>query len=137
MKRTILIAAVMLGAVCFFILPAHAEGWGHGRAGFGRQTIIIQPYSGWGYGWGWYPYWGAYYPLDGYSMDSRGTVKISDSNKSDQVYINGALAGSISKTHNFKLSPGRYDIQIRQGAKQILNEPVYVISGKTIELKVD
>ena len=139
MKQKMLIAAVMLGMVVFLALPAHAEGGRHGRAGFGGRTIIIQPYSawGWGYGWGWYPYWGAYYPPYVYEKDDRGSVKIDDHNKSDQVYINGAFAGSIDKTHSFKLKPGRYEIQIRQNGKQVLSEQVYVISGKTVKLKVD
>jgi hypothetical protein len=139
MRNKALLTMVMLSIACFSALTAHAEERQHGHEGFGNRTILVRPYSNWGMGigWGWAPYWGEYYPPYYPAPDYRGNVKISDHNKSDQVYINGALAGSVGETHNFKLKPGRYDIQIRQDGRQILNQQVYVISGKTIKLKVD
>lgn len=137
MKYKAVLIAVMLSMACFSTLSAHAAGWRNGHEGFGGRVILVRPYYNWGMGFGWAPYWGGYYPPYYSTTNDWGNIKINDHNKSDQVYINGALAGSVGETHSFKIKPGQYNIQIRQDGKQIFNQQVYVIPGKTIKLHVD
>jgi hypothetical protein len=123
--------------VCLIILPVYAEGRRYGHGGFRTQRLIVQPYWGWGASWGWGPYWGDVYPSYNYPRDDRGTIKIKDQDKSDQVFINGAYAGLVEKMGKLRLKPGKYDIQIRRDGKEMLAQQVYVVSEKTIKLTVD
>jgi hypothetical protein len=128
--------------ICLLMLPfaASAEARGH----FGRRggTVIVPGYSlyypywglGWGWGWGG-PFWdyGPYY----YPAENTGKIKIKDHDKSDQVYINGAYAGTVDNLKDFRLDPGSYSVQIRDNGKVLLNRDIYVVTGKTVEIDVN
>jgi hypothetical protein len=115
--------------------PASAAARGFHRGG---HRVIVPHYSyiypDWGWGWGWwgYPSWG-YSP---YYYEGTGRVKIHDHNKYDQVYINGAYAGRVEKLKNIKLEPGHYTIEIRQQGKVLVNQSIYVVADKTVDIDV-
>ena len=110
-----------------------AAGRGHFRSGRVHAAIVpgfgfwSYPYWGWGDPfWNWGPY---YYPVE-----TRGTIKLKDFNKHDEVYINGAYAGRVDKLKSIKLEPGQYQVQVRHQGKDLVDRNVYVVSGKTIEI---
>jgi len=124
-----------LASLMMFPFASYAKAHGHF---VGSVHTIIAPgygfyYPYWGWGWG-YPYWGygPYYP-----EYSAGKIKIKDSNKSDQVYIDGAYAGTAEKMKTITLSPGSYSVEIRQQNKDRVNRKVYVVAGKTVEIDVN
>lgn len=98
------------------------------------QVAATQFYHGWGPGWGPSPYWGAY-PYY-YYPDPTGKIKIKDANDTDQVYINGALAGDVDHMDSIHLNPGRYRVQVRSDGKEIVDREVFVVRGKTIKIRV-
>lgn len=98
-------------------------------------VAVAQFYHGWGPGWGVSPYWGAY-PSTYYYPDPTGRIRIKDANDTDQVYINGALAGDVDHMDSIHLNPGRYRVQVRSGDKEIVDREVYVVRGKTIKIRV-
>jgi len=138
MRNTALRFLTKFALVSLLMLPFVVSAEAHGHFGGGGRAIIVPHYSYyhpyWGYGgWGWAnPYWG-YGP---YYYEDKGTIKIKDHDKSDQVYINGAFAGIAEKMKNIKLDPGQYTIQIRRQGNELLNRSVYVIAGKTVEIDV-
>jgi hypothetical protein len=129
-----------LALVGLLILPlAISAGARERHEGRGRGIIVPRysyyyPYYRYpGWGWGAYlgnPYWD-YAP---YYQETKGKIKIKDFDKSDQVYIDGAYAGTAGKMKTVKLDPGRYTIQVRRQGTEILNRNVYVIAGKTVEI---
>ena len=119
------------------LLPAVVSANGRGHFG-GFHTVVVPGY--WGYGWGWgYPYWGDPYWGYGpyYPADTRGQIKIKDADKNDQVYINGAFAGTVEKMRSIKLNPGTYDIRIDRDGRKLVDRNVYVVSGKEVEIHVN
>lgn len=128
--------------ICLFAFPVtvSAEAQSHAFAA-NRAVVVRYPYrwGGWGWGgwgWGWGPYWGGYYgPY--YPIDNRGKIKIKDANKFDQVYLNGAYAGTVDKMKNIRLDPGHYKIEVRERGKDIVNRDVYVVTGKTVDINVN
>jgi hypothetical protein len=122
--------AILLSTACLLALPLAASAAERGFDQFqGAHTIVVQyPYPyGWGWGWGYYPY---------YYYDTRGKIKIRDYFEYDQVYINGAYAGTAKKRHEIKLEPGRYRIEVRRRGKELVNREVYVLTQKTVEINV-
>jgi len=125
---------------CLLILPltASAETRGHFRGG--RHVVIVPsysyayPYWGWGWGWGW---GGPFWDDRPYYYENTGGIKIKDHNKTDEVLINGAYAGTVGKMKTMKLSPGNYTIQIRREGTDLLNRSIYVVAGKTVEINLD
>jgi hypothetical protein len=88
------------------------------------------------YGPGPYAYWGPYpYAYGYYAAPPTGEVKIDTKSKVDQVFINGAFAGTTKDMKTFHLRPGDYTIEVRNGGTSELNEKVYVAAGKTIHLQ--
>ncbi len=116
-------------AVTLFAFPfaSSALAIGHGR-GF----VYGGFYPGWG--WGWEPYWN--YGWAPYYGDYTGTVKLEDAAKTDAVYINGSYAGSAKKLHSIYLDPGSYNVIVKNNGKTIVDQRVYVLTGKTIKLEV-
>jgi hypothetical protein len=125
---------LFLGFLLVLPFAASAETHEHYRGG--GQVVIIPRYSYaypyWGWGWGG-PFWddGPYY------YENTGWIKIKDPNKSDEVLVNGAYAGTVAKMKTMKLSPGNYTIQIRREGKELLNRSIYVVVGKTVEINLD
>jgi len=84
----------------------------------------------------WGPYWGGYpYAYGYYAVPPTGEVKIDTKSKVDEVYINGAFAGTTKDMKTFHLRPGDYNIEVRNAGTSELNEKVYVAAGKTIHLQ--
>jgi hypothetical protein len=134
-----LIKLVLLGSLLFpFALSSEARERFGGR---GRAVIVpgysyYYPYRawGWGMGWGWGNPYGDYQP---YYQDAKGKIKLRDYVKSDQVYIDGAYAGTADKMKTIKLDPGRYTIEIRRQGTELINRSVYVVAGKTVEIDIN
>jgi hypothetical protein len=129
----------LMGALIFpFALSseAHEKNGGRGRVVIVPHYSYYYPYRawGWGVGWGWgnpYGYYQPYYP------EATGKIKLKDYIKSDQVYIDGAYAGTAAKMKTVKLDPGRYTIEIRRQGTEILKRSVYVVAGKTVEIDLN
>ena len=136
MKRKAFWTITLSFVVLLLALPLEASAEGHVSAFIGTRPVVIHsyPYWGWGGPWG-DPFWGGYYGP--YYYDLRGKIKIKDDNKYDQVYLNGAYAGTVDKLKNMRLDPGRYTVQIRQQGKPVVDRQVYVVSGKTVEIHVN
>jgi hypothetical protein len=77
----------------------------------------------------WGPYWGP-----GYPAYAAGQVKIDTKSKEDEIFINGAFAGSTKDSKTFHLRPGTYTIEVRHAGQPELNEQVFVAGGKTLHL---
>lgn len=92
----------------------------------GTRAITIQYYP--------YPYWG--WGPSYYYYDTRGKIKIRDYNETDQVYINGAYAGTVKKRKTIRLEPGQYTIEVRRRGKELVKRDVYVLTQKTVEVHV-
>lgn len=91
-----------------------------------RPTTVQFPYYPYDWGWGW-----GYY-----SYDTRGKIKIRGYAQSDQVYINGAYAGTAKKRHEIKLEPGTYNIEVRRQGQELVNRDVYVLTNKSVEINI-
>lgn len=114
---------------------------------------------GWGPGWwgpGWYgpwgpawrsPYWGFYDPfwygswmhpgyLRGFAQGpGMGEIKLSSPSKDAIVLLDGAYAGEARKLKSLWLEPGIYHIEVRDAKAGSFEKKVYVLSGKTLELR--
>lgn len=105
------------------------------------------PYYGYG---GFYPGWGRYYIYDpvwyspwihpglytGFAYQpNMGEVKLNSSDKEAAVYIDGAYAGPAEKLKSLWLGPGAYNIELRDTVGQRFERRVYVLTGKTLDLR--
>jgi hypothetical protein len=141
MNRKAIRALTVSSIALILALPAISYAEGRHFHNSGVHTAVVPGYytagpywNGWG-GWGdpfWGYGWGPYY----YPIDNGGKIKIRGADKYDQVYVNGAYAGTIEKMKNIRLDPGTYDIEVRRNGQQLVNRSVYVITGKTIEINV-
>jgi len=86
----------------------------------------------WGPGFYGPAYWG---PAYGYPVAVSGEVKIDTKLKDEEVFINGAFAGTTKDMRTFHLRQGNYGIEIRHAGQSVLNENVFVAAGKTIHLQ--
>jgi hypothetical protein len=77
-------------------------------------------------------YWGPAYGA--YPSSAFGEVKFDTKSKDDQVFINGAFAGTTKEARTMHLRPGQYNIEVRQAGQPVLSEQVYVVAGKTLHL---
>ncbi len=94
-------------------------------------------FVGSGFGWGYSPYWGPYYPY-GYGYgNATGEVKFDTKVKDAEVYIDGAYAGTVGKLKTMYLRPGSYDIEVRATGRTQFAKKVYVAAGKTLHLNPD
>ena len=100
------------------------------------RVVVGRPYYGY-YG-GWYsPYWGPYWgPYGGYyAHPNSGEVKLHTKVKDAQVFINGSFAGTTHQNKSMYLRPGSYNIDIREGGRTQYAQKVYVVAGKTLDLR--
>lgn len=124
-------------------------------AGVRLGTISVG--AGYGYYSGsyWPGYWAGYYPppfFAGWSgpwfapyyapvyftpQINHGQVNLQTSNKNAEVYLEGAYAGPASKLKNFWLAPGVYQLEVRAAGHATQEKRIYVISGKTLKLKME
>ncbi|HTY62515.1 MAG TPA: hypothetical protein VMG30_09685 [Acidobacteriota bacterium] len=136
MRSTALRFLTILALGCLLMSLFTASSVARDRWGGGGRVILVPRYSYyypyWGWGWGG-PFWnyGPYY------YESVGWVKIKDHNRSDEVLVNGAFAGTVDKLKTLKLAPGKYAIQIRRDGKDLLSRDIYVVVGKTLQINAD
>ena len=104
------------------------------------------------YGGGYYPGWSRWYMYDpifyspfihpglytgfGYGP-SMGEVKLVASDKEASVYIDGAYAGPAHKLKTLWLEPGIYDLEVRDTSGQNFEKKVYVLTGKTLQIRAN
>jgi hypothetical protein len=135
-----------LGVLTVFVLAAVSAVDAFPRVRLGG---VSGGYGYWGGGpgfWGpayggWYsPFW-YYGPIahPGYyggfvQGPDMGEVKLNGAPKDALVFLDNAYAGEARKLKNLWLEPGIYNIEVRDGSKKFTRK-VYVLSGKTLELK--
>jgi hypothetical protein len=126
----------LLSFISVLTIPEALAEERRARGFAGNRPVVVHstPYWGWG-GWG-DPFWEGYYSYS-YSIDTRGMIRIKGADKSDQVFLNGAYAGTIEKMKSIRLDPGKYNIEVRQQGRDPVNRDVYVVTGKTVEVHVN
>ena len=99
-----------------------------------RVMVVAGP----GFGPGFYnPYWGGYWGpayYSPYAFANFGEVKIDTKVKDDELFINGAFAGTTKESKTLHLRLGTYNIEVKHLGESVLNERVYVAAGKTLHL---
>lgn len=93
----------------------------------------------WGPAW-WDPFWYSGWAHPGYWTGfahgpGMGEVKLSSAPRDASVYLDGAYAGQVGKLKNVWLRPGIYNLEIRNDAGASWEKKIYVLSGKTLELR--
>jgi PEGA domain len=100
-----------------------------------------------------YPYssafWGMPYPTwpypdpilyhpgyySGFSRsDEMGEVKLQTSEKTAEVFLDGAYAGVAADLKSFWLEPGAYTLEVRGQRSEPFKKRIYVLSGKTVRV---
>jgi hypothetical protein len=118
--------ALLTIALAAMMMPMAASAAVRGFIGFGP---VYRPY--WGpYGY-WGPYWGPAY-VTAYPV--TGAVKVDTKMKDAQVFINGALAGTVGEVKTMHLRPGTYNISVKAPNVPEYNQKVYVAADKTVHL---
>lgn len=113
------------------LLATSAFAGPHFRGG----GVYVGGYYGRSYwGPGYYPGY-AYYPAFPGSMVYRpglGQVRLYADSR-DEVFIDGAYAGTVKDLKSLWLKPGTYDLELRSRGQSYFRR-VYVLAGKTIKL---
>lgn len=65
---------------------------------------------------------------------NMGEVKIKLKENDADVFLDSAYAGTIAKLRTIWLEPGAYNLELRSG-ERMFKRRIYVLSGKTIELR--
>lgn len=90
-----------------------------------------------------YPFYGPfYYPAYGPVFNygpGKGEVKLSSlgRNKSAEVYIDNAYAGTAGKLKQMWLDPGVYDLSLKAADGSSFTKRIYVLSGKSLKITPD
>jgi hypothetical protein len=139
-KLGVVIGICALLLIVPFASPALARGFagreGHFGSGYGFRGSVVRVYPSYGWGWGWGgPYWYGYYPY-GYYYEDTGTLKLENAVKTDEVYINGSLVGTARDNKTMHLHPGSYRVTVKHSGRDVINENVYILRGKTIKLDI-
>jgi len=132
--RHLRVAGWVFGAFLIMTLPASAavRFWG---------GIVVGPaFGAWGlynpffygpYGWD-----GPYEPYPAY-YSNAGELKLKTNVKDADVYINGAYAGKAAKLKSIWLRPDAYNIEIRAAGYAPYAERIYLLAGKSWQVKAD
>lgn len=105
--------------------------------------------ASYGYTSGYYPYFGFPYFYDplffgfvhpgfysGFAYGpNMGEVRLRTPDKTGAVFLDGAYAGEVSKLKHMWLEPGSYNVEIRSGGHPQFERRIYVLSGKTLDLR--
>jgi hypothetical protein len=67
---------------------------------------------------------------------NMGQLNLNTSAKDASVYVDGAYAGSAQKLKHFWLSPGVYNLELRENGRAF-RQRVYVLSGKTLAIRAN
>jgi len=89
---------------------------------------------------GWYDPWfgpSYYAPVYFAPQIDKGQVNLQTSEKDAEVYLDGAYAGPASKLKSFWLAPGVYQLQVRSNGQTVHEKRIYVLTGKTLKLKME
>jgi hypothetical protein len=129
---------VRLGGISAGVGYTSGPAW-YGPYGYG--------YGPWAYGPGFYrPWWGLYDPFwssgflhsglyRGFSQGpNMGEIKLQAS-KDASVYLDGAFAGTAAKLKSIWLEPGIYELQVLTPGGEEYKRKLYVLSGKTLNIK--
>jgi hypothetical protein len=118
-------------------------------------TISVGAGFGYGYGGYWPGYWAGYYPPPFFGgwyepwwgpfsapvyfapQVSNGQVNLQTSDRNAEVYLDGAYAGPASKLKNFWLAPGVYQLEVRAAGQAPQEKRIYVLTGKTLKIKME
>jgi hypothetical protein len=84
----------------------------------------------WYSGWAHPGYWSGY--VQGPGM---GEVKLPKLSGEAMVYLDGAYAGQAAKLRSMWLEPGRYELELKDESGRAWQRRIYVLSGKTLELR--
>ena len=157
-RSTSVLALAAVMSIPAVAAAQHRDG-GPGPAGHPgppAQSVVVGAsygYPGFWYGWNgwgapygpWAPYgpfpYGMYYPYP-YVVDPfSATVKFTVSPKDAEVYVDGALAGTIDdfdgRFQSLKMPPGSHEIVVyRQGYRSV-REHLYIESYDSKKLKFD
>ena len=66
-----------------------------------------------------------------------GQLRLEAPAKGASVYVDGAYAGPAEKLKRFWLSPGVYNLEVRDNRQQSFQQRVYVLSGKTLAIRAE
>lgn len=64
-----------------------------------------------------------------------GEVRLRTTDKAGAVFLDGAYAGELSKLKHIWLEPGAYNLQVRSEGHPQFERRIYVLSGKTLDLR--
>ncbi len=147
--RSLFVALILfaVAAPAFAFPRFHIRGV---NVGAGYSHFSGPFYPGWGFApWAWGP-WGYYDPFwygtmaYGYApygyltpAADKGQVQLKGLDAAATVYINGAYAGTAKDLKKMWLEPGVYEIEARPPSGNALQKRVYVLSGKTLNLRLD
>jgi hypothetical protein len=67
----------------------------------------------------------------------KGQVNLQVADKSAQIYLDGAYAGKASMLKNFWLAPGVYQLEVRTNGQTTQQKRIYVLTGKTLKVKME
>jgi hypothetical protein len=113
------------------IVAAAAMALAPMTASAARVVFVGRPFVSAGfYGPYWGPYWGP-----AYAYPVSGEVKIDTKSKIDEVFIDGAFAGTTKDMKTIHLRQGTYNIEVRHDGQYTINEKVFVAAGKTVRLQ--
>jgi hypothetical protein len=149
MTRIILLVAALT-------LPAFSANSDRPRVRLGGVSAGFGYWSGPAFGpyaygpypylYGYRPWWGLYDPFwsnpwlhsglyRGFAQGpGMGQIKL-DANKDASVYVDGAFAGPAGKLKSMWLEPGIYELQVVSTGGEEYRRKVYVLSGKTLNIK--
>ncbi len=126
-------AAVRLGTISIGAGYGYFSGpyWpGYYGAGFYPPPF----YGPWFDPWFAAPY---YAPVYFSPQPDKGQVSLRTQNKSAEVYLDGAYAGTASSLKNFWLAPGVYQLEVRANGQAPQEKRIYVLTGKTIKVRME
>ena len=98
----------------------------------GPAVVVVGP----GFGpYGWYGSYYGPYPYGSYLVANVGQVKLDTHVKEADVFIDGSYAGTIRDLKTMMMRAGSYDISVRAPGRDIFEQKVYVVAGKTLKLR--
>jgi hypothetical protein len=111
-------------------------GYGYNSGPYGpgyRAGYCPPPFFG-----AWHdPWFAPYAPVYFAPQIDKGQVNLRTSDKNAGVYLDGVYAGTASKLKNFWLAPGVYQLEVRASGQAPQEKRIYVLTGKTLKIKME
>lgn len=101
---------------------------------FGRGPAMVSVGPGFG-PYGWYASYYGPYPYGPYLVANVGQVKLDTHVKEADVFIDGSYAGTLRDLKSMMMRPGNYDISVRAPRREVFEQKIYVVAGKTLKLR--